>query len=147
MSSRQYIDRKISRLNREIAKIDAAFYAFEEQRDRDLHASMLERKRDDLVRAAVLQLHTATEDLLNVYIMRTVLQGKKGRSHAAKALQRMVYGAGSLGFDMKLNVAVALGLIKPSLREQLMELNTIRNKCSHNWLLNVRVRRGKRPRQ
>src|ERR1044071_1188529 len=66
--------------------------------------------------------------IFHVYIMRTVLQGKKGRSHAAKALQRMVYGAGSLGFDMKLNVAVALGLIKPSLREQLMELNSIRNK-------------------
>src|SRR6516165_1078929 len=28
-----------------------------------------------------------------------------------------------------------------------MELNTLRNKCSHNWLLKVPVRRGKRPRR
>jgi hypothetical protein len=32
-------------------------------------------------------------------------------------------------------------------QEQLMELNTLRNKCSHNWLLKTPVRRGKRPRQ
>src|SRR6516164_8755666 len=28
-----------------------------------------------------------------------------------------------------------------------MELNTLRNKCSHNWLLKVPVRRGYRPRR
>ena len=28
-----------------------------------------------------------------------------------------------------------------------MELNTLRNKCSHNLLLKVPVRRGKRPRR
>jgi hypothetical protein len=32
-------------------------------------------------------------------------------------------------------------------RKQLMELNTMRNKCSHNWILNRAVRRGKRPKQ
>jgi hypothetical protein len=29
--------------------------------------------------------------------------------------------------------------------EKLRELNSIRNKCSHNWLLNVPVRRRKKP--
>jgi hypothetical protein len=30
---------------------------------------------------------------------------------------------------------------------QPAELNTLRNKCSHNWLLKAPVRRGKRPKQ
>jgi hypothetical protein len=48
---------------------------------------------------------------------------------------------------MKLNFAVALRLMNSTTQEQLMELNTLRNKCSHNWLLKTPVRRGKRPRQ
>jgi hypothetical protein len=59
----------------------------------------------------------------------------------------MLFGAGSLGFDMKLNFAVALGLLKPKTKERLMDLNTLRNKCSHNWLLKAPVRHGKRPKQ
>jgi len=48
---------------------------------------------------------------------------------------------------MKLNFAVALGLLNAGIQGQLMELNTLRNKCSHNWLLKMPVRRGRRPRQ
>jgi hypothetical protein len=59
----------------------------------------------------------------------------------------MLYGAGSLGFDMKLNFALALGLISPAAKAKLMELNTIRNKCSHNWLLKAPQRRNRRPAQ
>jgi hypothetical protein len=59
----------------------------------------------------------------------------------------MLYGAGSLGFDMKLNLALALGLISAGAKAKLMELNTIRNRCSHNWLLKVRQRRKRRPGQ
>jgi hypothetical protein len=55
----------------------------------------------------------------------------------------MLYGGGSLGFDKKLNFAVGLGLIGESLRKKLMELNSMRNKCGHNWLLKGVVRRGK----
>jgi hypothetical protein len=44
----------------------------------------------------------------------------------------MLSDHGSLGFDMKLNLAVALGVINAPTREHLMELNTLRNKCSHH---------------
>jgi hypothetical protein len=53
----------------------------------------------------------------------------------------MLFGAGSLGFDMKLNFAVALGLLNDRTKDRLMELNTLRNKCSHNWLLKVPMRK------
>ena len=59
----------------------------------------------------------------------------------------MLSGGGSLGFDMKLNLALALRLISRKTRERLVILNTVRNKCSHNWLLKAPVRYGKRPAQ
>lgn len=55
----------------------------------------------------------------------------------------MLFGGG-IGFDMKLNLAIALGLLNVSTKEKLTLLNTIRNKCSHNWLLKLPQRRGRR---
>ncbi len=52
-----------------------------------------------------------------------------------------------MGFEMKLNLAFVMGLLNAKTRERLSELNTIRNKCSHNWLLNAPVRRGRRATQ
>ncbi len=153
MTSQQQMDSKITRLTREIANIDQFFYGVNENGDRSLYAGMLERKRDDMVRGAVLQLHTAIEDVLNSQIMCCVLNVKpeermrKMRTRPARALRKMLFGSGSLGFDMKLNFASALGLMNRRTQEQLMELNTLRNKCSHNWLLKMPVRHGKQPRQ
>jgi hypothetical protein len=114
---------------------------------------MLERRRDDIVRSVVLQLHTSIEDLLTSLILYCALgiTDKKLKhrlsSERGKAFRRMLYDRESLGFDMKLNFAVGLRLISPAGRKQLIELNTMRNRCSHNWILNRAVRRGKRPAQ
>jgi hypothetical protein len=48
---------------------------------------------------------------------------------------------------MKLNLALALRLINSKTKDRLLTLNTLRNKCSHNWALKVAVRQGKRPKQ
>jgi hypothetical protein len=48
-------------LTREIAKIDEFFYRSNEDEGRFLCAGMLERQRDDMVRAAVLQVYAAIE--------------------------------------------------------------------------------------
>ena len=91
-------------MTREIAKIDKFFYRSEENSDRDLYAGMLERKRDDMVRSAVLQLHTAIEDVLTSLITCRVLgirsdeRVKRARSKAATALRGMLSGGGSIGF-------------------------------------------------
>ena len=69
------------------------------------------------------------------------------RNTSARALRKMLFGAGSIGFDMKLNFATALGLINARTKDKLTQLNTLRNKCSHNWLLKVPIRRGMRPKQ
>ncbi|HLH93529.1 MAG TPA: hypothetical protein VKW08_00280 [Xanthobacteraceae bacterium] len=146
------IQKTIGRLNLEIEQINQAIYGTEEG-EPWLVAAMLERKRDDIVRSAVLQLHTKIEDLLTRIMLFCALDITEKRlkhrvaSDRGKAYRRMLYDRESLGFDMKLNWAVGLGLLTPSGREKLMELNNIRNKCSHNWVLNRAVRRGKRPKQ
>lgn len=140
------VEAKIRKLTRELDDIDRYFYRSEEAEDRFLYAGMLERKRDDIVRSTVLQLHTSIEDLLDKQITHALL-GEKKRGKNAQALRRILHGAGSIGFDMKLNLAQSLGIMNSKRREALMELNTLRNKCSHNWLLKMPVRRGRRPGQ
>ncbi len=138
---------KIKRLTREIAEIELAFHGGHAD-DPSQREYELEVRRDDLVRASVLHLHTAIEQLMDTLIMRGLLKVVPfGPSNQAQALRRMLSGGGSLGFDMKLNLAVALGVMKDSTRKKLMELNTLRNRCSHHHALNGNVRKGKRPGQ
>ena len=145
------VEAAIKRLTREIEEIDSFFYKTNENDDRVLYAGMLERKRDDMVRSAVLQTHTAIEDLLNSYITCYITgatrRHRSRRSQSARALHKMLHGGGSLGFEMKLNFALALRLINGKTKERLVILNTLRNKCSHNWVLKAPVRYGKRPAQ
>jgi hypothetical protein len=152
-AKRSYLQRKINRLQREIASIDEMFYLVERNGDPTQHASMLERKRDDMIRAAVLQLHTSIEAILDDQIMCHILVvPAHGRmrlmpSRRGKALRKLFMSAESLGFDRKLDLAVALRIISAKRRKRLAILNTLRNRCSHFWLLKVPVRKGRRPRQ
>jgi len=147
------VETRIARLKKEMGQIESFLYDLDAQDERIGVAALLEHKRDDLVRAAVLQIHTAIEDLLTQIILYCALGITKEeyknrlRSDKARALRRMLNGGGSLGFDAKLNFAVGLGLIGEPLRKKLMELNTVRNRCSHNWMLKTVIRRGKHPKQ
>lgn len=141
------VEAAIKRLSREIEEIDNFFYQYKDE-DRLLRAGMLERKRDDMVRSIVLQLHTAIEDLLNGFISFQITGAtRRHRSQSARALRKILLGGGSMGFEMKLNLALALRLISSKTKHRLTILNGLRNKCSHNWVLNVPVRYGKRPAQ
>lgn len=145
------IESAIKRLSREVEEIDRFFYKCSENNDRLLYAGMLERKRDAMVRSAVLQMHTAIESLLNSCITLQLTGGTRRRSsrrsQSARALRRMLLGGGSLGFEMKLNFVLALRIINSRAKDRLVILNTLRNKCSHNWVLKVPVRYGRRPAQ
>lgn len=144
------IEAAIKRLTCEIEEIDSYFYKPNENDDRHLYAGMLERKRDDIVRSAVLQIHTAIEDLLDEHITFTITGGtrrRRVRGHSARALRTILIGPGSIGFDRKLALALALRIINQKTRDRLQILNTWRNKCSHTWVLKVPVRHGKRPAQ
>lgn len=143
------VEARINRLRREIDEIDKYFYGGNQEKDRQSYMSMLEHKRDDMVRGTVLQLHTAIEELLTDELFAEILgtehhkYGSKLHGTKGKALVRMLQGGGGLGFEMKLNFGVVAELLDEKTKERLSELNTLRNKCSHNWLLNVPARRKK----
>jgi hypothetical protein len=87
------VEAVIKRLTCEIKEIDNFFYGFNEDEgdDRLLYAGMLERKRDDMIRSAVLQMHTAIEHLLNSYITLQITgetRRRSPRSKSARALQQ-----------------------------------------------------------
>jgi hypothetical protein len=150
MSDRS-VEAKIKRLEREISEINDHVYS-DSSGSRDLHAGMLERKRDDVIRAAVLQMHTAIEDILDQLIMCRILGAtaesvRRVRTAPAQALRRIMMDNGSIGFERKLNLAVALKIMNTTRRKRLSVLNTLRNKCSHHWLLRMKVRRGRSPRK
>jgi hypothetical protein len=142
------VEARIRRLTQELDEIDKFFYGPTKDDDRLLYMGMLERKRDDVVRSVVLQLHTSIEDLMTSMLFGWVLgtphnksQRKRRRTKRGQALDQLMK---TLGFEAKLNFAVVVGVITPPIRDRLKEMNRIRNKCSHNWLLNVPVKPKKK---
>jgi hypothetical protein len=74
-------------------------------------------------------------------------RAKLMRTRRGEALRKLLKTAGGLGFEQKLELAVALKIVPNKRRKRLAILNTLRNRCSHFWLLKVPVRKGRRPRQ
>lgn len=128
----------------EIAEIDA--FVYPEDEDRFIYLGALERKRDDIVRAAVLQMQTAIEDILTTVLLQTTLDLPSEdrhvtlRSKSGKAMERLIR---EFNYDKKVELAFSLRLIRQNTKARLNEIGALRNKCAHNWLLNVRLRRGK----
>ena len=149
------VENRIKRLTREIEAIDDVMYSWNKNEDRFLYMGNLERKRDDMVRCTVLQFHTSIEDLLTDMLFSSALhtdhrksRRKRRRTKRGQAFDRIVSG---FGFHAKLDFAIIVDVLNAKTREGLLELNGIRNKCSHNWLLDVPVHpkkrtKGKKPR-
>lgn len=143
---------KANRFANEIREIESMMYDIPDG-DAMLRCFMAERKRDDIVRSVVIQLHTSIEDVLNNWVKcrlmgctRTKLpRVARSRRVASRFLDDVLSGGRSMGFDTKLRLMVGLRMIDRRLYNRLVELNVIRNKCSHHWLLNVPVRRGIKP--
>ena len=79
-TKRSYLRRKISRLEREIRSMDEIFYLTEKDGNPAQYAAMLECKRDDMIRAAVLQLHTSIESILTTSRLSRASSRNTGRS-------------------------------------------------------------------
>ena len=72
---------------------------------------------------------------------------KKLRSQRGQALARMLEGAGSLGIRYEAELRRDHRDHPAENADKLRELNTLRNRCSHNWLLDVPIRRKRKPSQ
>lgn len=145
------IEATIRRLTREIGAFDKIFYGTHGQSDRFLYAGMLEHKRDDFVRGAVLQMHTAIENMLEDLIRDKLLGVKPRQQKRRTRALRTIRGVAALGllggpqglrFPQKVSLALANGLISTRTRKKLLRLNKLRNTCCHNWVLDVRIERN-----
>ena len=76
-----------------------------------------------MVPSTVLQTHTAIEDILNSIIICRVLNVKveersRMRTKSARALRKILIGTESIGFNAKLNFAVALRSLNANTRKE-----------------------------
>ena len=99
----QNIEKSIRRSKRELDALDKFLYGRHEADDRHLYAGTLQQKKTDVVRATVLRMHTAIENIITQGLFEAIFEAeygkayKKLRSQRGPTLARMLEGAGSLG--------------------------------------------------
>ena len=146
MASDKTLARDVARLRREIQLIENFVYPLsgnlEEQR------FFLQLKRSASVRGIVLEFHVALEHLLTDWLKAFLVGVRPEDLHRLRkaktlrhALDDILSGGGSIGFDKKLTLLGGFGLVRKSEHKKLTELNRLRNKCGHNWELDALLRR------
>ena len=145
---RQVFEQKIRRLEKEIHQIDEAFYVASDSDNDEAYYYSLEVKRENSVRAIVLQLHLAIEDVLKSSIVDHLLyligrhKGCGIRRPGLRATRASLADiVEELNFPNRLKFSRAIGVLEETLYNQLIVLNQLRNKCSHEWLLDTRIPR------
>jgi len=136
--------RKIAKITADIARIEESFFRASDP-DLDQRYHELTRKREHLLRGIVLELHLSIEDIITGAIGNALLQGRLIRSPIGQTLRDLLQDDRPLGFRHKLMLARTLNLVTRKELADLAELNTVRNKCSHTWVLKKLVRRKLKP--
>jgi len=151
MTDKNRIEREIRRTLREVARIQSLIHPVN---DKDPRTNLLNARaqREDAVRGLVIQLATAMEDMLDELFRRIFLgyrpgsrNPKRPRGKLADELDELLE-TGKLTFDGKLRLARIGRLITKGQYKKLDKLRALRNKCAHNWNLDVLVKRARNPR-
>lgn len=148
------LQRQIDRNLREIAQIQGFIHNLtsSDLRDRLFAVKSL---REDAVRGLILQFAMAIESLLDDLITwaflgwrprMTTKTKRRFRGRRSQMLEELL-GARGIGFERKLKMARLIGVISPRQYDQLEKLRDLRNKCAHNWMLDVVRKRAKRQRR
>jgi len=136
--------KRISKISADIARIEKSFFRSDDPDLRQRYYE-LQRKREHLLRSIILELHLSIENIITGAIGNELLQGRLIRSPAGHAIRDLLEDDHALGFRHKLLLARSLNLITRAEFTDLAELNTVRNRCSHNWQLNKVTRRKLTP--
>jgi hypothetical protein len=107
-------------------------------------------RREDAVRATVLQMSLAIEDMLDGLFARFFLghdPNSKRKVRKGKLFRELEDFERGMGFEAKLRLARILRLIPRAQQSKLDRLRSLRNKCAHSWMLDIvhKKRRGPRP--
>jgi hypothetical protein len=136
--------RQSSKISSDIARIEKSFFETDVS-DLTQRYFMLRRKREHLLRSVVLELHLSIENIITGALGNALLKGRPIRSPSGHALRDLLEDEHSIGFRHKLLLARSMDLITRNEFADLAELNTVRNRCSHTWLLNKVTRRKLKP--
>lgn len=108
-------------------------------------------RREDAVRITVLQMSLAIEDLLDSLFWKICAghdpNSKKRRSKkrgVARELDELLE-SGRLGFEAKIKLARVLRIVTKGQYGKLNQLRSLRNKCAHEWMLDIVRKREKKP--
>jgi hypothetical protein len=144
------VHRQIDKTLKEVEKIHSILHPIS---DPDPKQNLFEvrQRREDAVRVTVLQLSLAIEDLIDCLFWR-VLAGHdphaKNRKSKKKGVARELddlLESGRLGFEAKLKLARVLQILTKAQYGKLNQLRSLRNRCAHEWLLDIIHKRGKKP--
>ncbi len=86
--------------------------------------------RDDVFRLVIIHLHLAIEELVKSFIYQNL------PSKRTLTTKQNIEYVQQLTSKQAIDLAARLGIINKKGLELLLGLNIIRNKCSHNWMLN-----------
>jgi hypothetical protein len=144
MGSQITKERQLAELTADIARIEKSFFQ-SKGADLDQQYHEVKRKREHLLRSIVLELHLSIEDIITAAIGNALLQGRLIRSPIGHTIRDLLQDDRPIGFRHKLMLARSFNLITKKEFADLTELNTVRNRCSHTWLLDKVTRRKIKP--
>jgi hypothetical protein len=136
--------RKIAKITADIARIEQSLFRAQDP-DLDQRYHELTRKREHALRGIVLELHLSIEDLLTGAVGNALLRGRLIRSPIGQTIRDLLEDDRPLGFRHKLMLVRSFNLVTAKEFAELTELNTVRNRCSHNWSLKKLTKRKIKP--
>jgi hypothetical protein len=127
---------EIARLRREVADIQSMLHDMSSP-DLEDQIFALKGMREDAVRALVLHVSLAVEDVLDDllrigFLGRLPTSSERRRSKGVRVVDELLIG---LSFEKKLQIARAAKVITKRHYDELNELRRVRNRCAHRWLL------------
>lgn len=147
IAAEKRIEREIGRTLKEAERVQSIPYPLD-HKDKRLNLDNAHSRKENAVRGSVITINLAMEDMLDDLLRRFFLGYRPGskkrrrlRGKRAKELDELLVGPRALGFEAKIRLARIIGLITKRQAEKLGQLNKLRNKCSHHWLLNVNKRK------
>ena len=149
LRKKQAIEGRIKRVSTEIEEIESYFYGGTRE-DIETRLYLLQLKRENVIRSIVLELHLALEDLITSWLKsyllncrpRSLDRALRRRTILTRNVDDFLGGDAPIGFAKKLSLARLTGFVGGATYSKLRDLNKLRNRCSHNWLLNIVIRRG-----
>jgi hypothetical protein len=146
------VQRRIKEVLQEVDTIHSFLHPLDDP-DPDQNLFEVLERREDAVRMTVLQVSLAIEDMLDSLFWRVFAghdPNSKKRKSKRKGIPRdldELLSSGRLGFESKIKLARILGIITKKQASSLDVLRALRNKCAHNWQLDVIRKRAWRNRR